>query len=59
MRNGELFERGVYIHPVFYPAVAKNQARLRMAISAGHSEADIEEGAQSVISVLRKHGKCD
>ena len=54
----ELFERGVYIHPVFYPAVAKNQARLRMAISAGHSEAEIEEGAQTIISVLHKHGKC-
>ena len=54
----ELFERGVYIHPVFYPAVAKNAARLRMAISAGHSEAEIEEGARTVISVLRQHGKC-
>ena len=55
----ELFERGVYIHPVFFPAVAKNQARLRMAISAGHSEAEIEEGAQTMIAVLKKHGKCD
>ena len=54
----ELFERGVYIHPVFYPAVAKNQARLRMAISAGHSEEEIEEGARAVISVLDKYGKC-
>ena len=53
----ELFEAGVYIHPVFYPAVAKNQSRLRMSITAGHSEAEIEEGARIVIETLYKHGK--
>ena len=54
----ELFDKGVYIHPIFYPAVAKNQSRLRMSITAGHSEAEIEEGARIVIEVLDKHGKC-
>ena len=54
----ELFDQGVFIHPILYPAVAKNQSRLRMAISAGHSKAEIEEGARLVISVLGKHGKC-
>ena len=53
----ELFDRGVYIHPIFYPAVAKNQSRLRMSITAGHSEAEIEEGARIVISVLDKYCK--
>ena len=54
----ELFDQGVYICPINYPAVAKNKTRLRMTISAAHSEAEIEEGARIVISVLRNHGLC-
>lgn len=53
----ELFERGVYIHPIFYPAVAKNQSRLRTSITATHNEEEIEEGG-NVTSVLARHGKC-
>ena len=53
-----LFETGVYINPINYPAVAKNRSRLRMAITAGHSEEEIEEGARIVITVLDKYGKC-
>ena len=55
----ELFDHGVYICPINYPAVAKNKTRLRMTVSAGHSEAEIEEGARVVISALRKYGVCD
>ena len=54
----DLFDQGVYINPIVYPAVAKNRSRLRMAVTAGHSEAEIEQGARIMISVLRKHGKC-
>ena len=54
----ELFDAGVYIHPILYPAVARNQSRLRMSVTAGHSEEEIEEGARLVISVLDKYGKC-
>lgn len=53
----ELFEQGVYISPIRYPAVAESRSRFRMAISAGHTESDIEHGAQIVISVLGKYGK--
>ena len=52
-----LFEHGVYINPIVYPAVPRNQSRLRMAISAGHSESEIEEGARIVVSVLGQYGK--
>ena len=54
----DLFEQGVYINPINYPAVAKNRSRLRMSVTAGHSEAEIEEGARIVVSVLDKYGKC-
>ena len=54
----ELFEQGVYINPINYPAVARNKSRLRMSITAGHSETDIEEGARVVASVLSRRGMC-
>ena len=54
---GELFEQGVYISPIRYPAVAESRSRFRMAISAAHGEDEIEEGARIIISVLGKHGK--
>ena len=53
----ELFEQGVYISPIRYPAVAESRSRFRMAISAAHSEDEIEEGARIIISVLGKYGK--
>ena len=53
----ELFEQGVYISPIRYPAVAESRSRFRMAISAGHSKSEIEEGARIIVSVLRKYGK--
>ena len=54
----DLLDKGVYINPINYPAVAQNKSRLRMSITAEHSEADLEEGAQAIASVLAKHGKC-
>lgn len=53
----ELFERGVYINALRYPAVAENRSRFRMAISAAHGRDEIEEGARIIISVLGKYGK--
>ncbi len=36
-----LFEGGINVQPVFYPAVPEKQARLRFFVSCEHSEADI------------------
>ncbi len=36
-----LFARGINVQPVFYPAVAEKQARLRFFMNSEHSEADI------------------
>ncbi len=52
-----LFEKGVYVSAIRYPAVAESRSRFRMAISAGHSKSEIEEGARIIVSVLGKYGK--
>jgi len=54
----DLLHAGVYLNPVRYPAVGKHKSRFRMSISAAHTRADLEEGAEIITSVLKKHGKC-
>ena len=56
---GEAFLRaGVFINPVKYPAVPKHKSRFRMSISAAHTPADLEEGADRIAGVLREFGAC-
>ena len=54
----DLLHEGVYINPIRYPAVGKHKSRFRMSISAAHTRRDLEDGAEIITSVLRKHGKC-
>jgi glycine C-acetyltransferase len=49
-------ERGLFLQPVTYPAVPKNRSRLRISISAGHSEEDLESAVQVIAGVLREEG---
>ena len=49
-------ERGVYLQPVTYPAVPKHKSRLRVSISAAHTEQDLEQAVQVIASVLREEG---
>jgi 8-amino-7-oxononanoate synthase len=49
-------ERGVYLQPVTYPAVPKHKSRLRVSISAAHTEEDLEQAAQAIGAVLREEG---
>lgn len=41
--SAALFERGVNVQPILYPAVPEKSARLRFFISCRHSEAEIAE----------------
>ncbi len=42
VRFGEfLFERGIFVRPIRYPTVPRNQARLRISVTAWLTEADI------------------
>lgn len=51
----ELLHEGVFINPVKYPAVGKHKSRFRMSISAAHTRQDLDEGAEILIRVLRRH----
>jgi len=54
----EIFREGVYINPVKYPAVGKHKSRFRMSISAAHSKEELEEGAETIVNVLRRYDIC-
>jgi len=48
-----LFDNGVFAQPIRYPTVPKNQARLRISMTAWLSKKDIE----SALSVFDKAAK--
>jgi len=41
-----LFKNGIFVQPIRYPTVAKNQARLRISVTAWLKKSDIEESLQ-------------
>ncbi len=49
----KLLEEGIYVIGFFYPVVPKEKARIRVQISAGHSEEDIH----AAINAFTKVGK--
>ena len=56
MLSRALFERGINVQPILYPAVEEEKARLRFFITSAHSEAQIR---QSVIAVAEELAKID
>jgi 8-amino-7-oxononanoate synthase len=51
-------DRGLFLNPVTYPAVPKHRSRLRVSVSAAHSEEDLERAVQTIAGVLREEGLC-
>jgi len=51
-------DRGLFLQPVTYPAVPKHKSRLRISVSAAHTEADLETAVRVIASVLREEGAC-
>lgn len=49
----KLLEEGIYVIGFYYPVVPKEQARIRVQLSAGHSEADLDKA----IAAFEKVGK--
>ena len=43
-----LFERGINVQPILYPAVPERSARLRFFVSCDHTEAQIVAAVQAV-----------
>jgi len=50
----KLFEEGVFAMPIGYPTVPKDQARIRVMISATHSEADLGFALETFARVGRE-----
>jgi len=49
---------GLFLQPVTYPAVPKHKSRLRISVSAAHSEDELEQAVQIIARVLREAGVC-
>ncbi len=52
----DLLKEGVYVIGFSFPVVPKGQARIRVQISAGHTEAHIEKAVQAFVKVGKMHG---
>ncbi|HEY7412231.1 MAG TPA: aminotransferase class I/II-fold pyridoxal phosphate-dependent enzyme [Vicinamibacteria bacterium] len=51
-------DRGLFLQPVTYPAVPKHKSRLRISVSAAHTEEQLERAVQVIAGVLREEGIC-
>jgi glycine C-acetyltransferase len=49
-------ERGLFLQPVTYPAVPKHRSRLRISVSAAHTEDELETAVRTIAGVLREEG---
>jgi 8-amino-7-oxononanoate synthase len=52
--SAALFDRGINVQPILYPAVPEKLARLRFFMSCEHSEADIHEAVGAVADELQR-----
>ncbi len=50
--SAALFERGINVQPILYPAVPEKSARLRFFISCQHTEAQILDTVQAVVEEI-------
>ena len=54
--SGQLFEQGVFAMAIGYPTVPMGKARIRVMISATHSEQDLDYGIEKFIRVAKEIG---
>jgi glycine C-acetyltransferase len=52
----ELFENGVFAMAIGFPTVPRGKARIRVMISAAHSQQDLDQGLEAFAAVGRKLG---
>jgi glycine C-acetyltransferase len=55
----ELLTRGIYVVSFSYPVVAKNQARIRVQISAAHTKQQLSKAVAAFVSVGKELGVLD
>ena len=51
-----LLEEGIYVIGFYYPVVPKGQARIRVQLSAAHTQEQLEKAANAFIKVGKKSG---
>lgn len=51
-----LLEEGIYVTGFFYPVVPKEQARIRVQLSAGHSRSQLDKAIQAFVKVGKEFG---
>uniref|UniRef100_UPI00358F5102 2-amino-3-ketobutyrate coenzyme A ligase, mitochondrial isoform X2 n=1 Tax=Myxine glutinosa TaxID=7769 RepID=UPI00358F5102 len=52
----EMLDQGMFVVGFSFPVVPRGAARIRVQISAAHSNADIDECVNAFVTVGRKHG---
>jgi 8-amino-7-oxononanoate synthase len=50
--SAQLFEQGINVQPILYPAVPEKSARLRFFVSCSHTEAQIEQTVKALAALL-------
>lgn len=51
----DLLEEGIYVIGFFYPVVPKDQARIRVQLSAAHTKENVDAAIQAFVKVGKKH----
>ena len=49
-----LIERGIYTNPILYPAVARKDARIRMAVMATHERSHLDKTLNAFEDINKK-----
>jgi glycine C-acetyltransferase len=52
----DLFEEGIYVVGFSYPVVPRDQARIRVQVSAAHTDADLDRAVAAFVKVGRALG---
>ena len=55
--SSEMLERGVFVPPAVFPAVAKGQSRLRFSISAAHTPDQLHRALEVLEEVMALHAE--
>ena len=51
-----LLDEGIYVTGFYYPVVPKDQARIRVQVSAGHTERELDRCVEAFVKVGRELG---